>query len=306
VAGIIGVGAGSGKVEMGSDSSVLLGTTTVNSTSKINAVAVGASNTLGNGMGANGAVAIGLSNFVGYNNSVAIGSGNSTGSSDTAVTIGIGNSTSSDSSVLLGRSNSNSFSGGGVAVGVSNSITATTASAFGYNITNNIASSVQIGPSNTAKMTILSTGNVGIGTVGPTAKLEVTETGGAALQVNGTTSVDATFEATSTSVNVNGAYSIPDTLLNIRRVTLTGNSVVTLPIFTSTANKVWTLTIIAKQDTTGGRTLTWTVPAGDSILWDQSATSPTVGSGISKTTIYQFTKVSDDTVWYGSMVWKQN
>jgi hypothetical protein len=66
------------------------------------------------------------------------------------------------------------------------------------------------------------------------------------------------------------------------------------------------LTVILTQDSTGSRTLTWAAPGSDSILWDQNASAPSPASAASKTTIYQFTKVSDDSVWYGSQVWKQN
>ncbi len=59
------------------------------------------------------------------------------------------------------------------AFGYANTASAVGASAFGNNITNNIANSLQIGPSNTAKLTILSSGFMGIGTTTPTNTLTV-------------------------------------------------------------------------------------------------------------------------------------
>jgi len=141
-----------------------------------------------------------------------------------------------------------------------------------------------------------SAGNVGIGTATPAQTLDV----------NGTASVSASIESAAAYTNSGTAYTIADTSSNIRRITLTGNATITLPAFATPANKVWTLTVIVTQDGTGSRTLGWAVPGGDSILWDQSASAPAPASGVTKTTIYQFTKPSDTTVWYGSMVWKQN
>ncbi|MBS0631418.1 MAG: hypothetical protein JSS11_05860 [Verrucomicrobia bacterium] len=62
------------------------------------------------------------------------------------------------------------------ALGYKNTTGADYATAIGSNVTNNTANSVMIGPSDTAKVTILSSGNVGIGMVSPTQKLEVNGT----------------------------------------------------------------------------------------------------------------------------------
>ncbi len=59
------------------------------------------------------------------------------------------------------------------AFGYSNIASALNSSVFGSNITNAIANSTMIGPSDSAKLTILSSGNVGIGTTTPYAKLTV-------------------------------------------------------------------------------------------------------------------------------------
>jgi hypothetical protein len=145
---------------------------------------------------------VGSENTVVYHNGVAFGWNNTAGQSSVA----IGRSNSAQTSILLGYNASaigvgNSTTGdNAVAVGYYNSVTVNNASAFGSNITNAIADSTQIGPSDTAKMTILSTGNVGIGTSSPTTKMQISAaspmvrledssgagTGGFTYTVNGT------------------------------------------------------------------------------------------------------------------------
>jgi hypothetical protein len=146
------------------------------------------------------------------------------------------------------------------------------------------------------RMRIDSSGNVGIGTTGPNSTLDV----------NGTAAVNSSVESASSYVNSTAAYTILDSSVNIRRITLSANTTITLPAFATLTGKVWTLTVFVKQDATGSRTLAWTPPAGDSILWDQSAVAPVPASAATKITIYQFTKPADETTWYGSLVWKQN
>jgi hypothetical protein len=139
-------------------------------------------------------------------------------------------------------------------------------------------------------------GYVGVGTSTPKAILDV----------NGTSATNASIESATSYTNSGAAYTIPDANSNIRRITLSANTTITLPSFATPTGKVWTLTVMVKQDGTGSKTLAWGVPSGDSILWDQSASGPTPNTTASKITIYQFTKPSDETTWYASMVWKQN
>jgi hypothetical protein len=89
-----------------------------------------------------------------------------------ATALGYNNSATGLQSTAIGYQNTasglNTF-----ALGLSNNVSASGAFAIGNGITNSIANSLQIGPSNTAKLTILSTGNVGVGTTSPYAKLSV-------------------------------------------------------------------------------------------------------------------------------------
>lgn len=146
------------------------------------------------------------------------------------------------------------------------------------------------------RLRILSSGNVGIGTSSPNFLLDV----------NGSVGVSSSKESASSYVASGAGYSIPDSSLNIRRITLDNSTTITLPDFSSPAGKVWTLTVYVKQDATGSRSLAWAASGSDSILWDQSGSSPTPALGAGKVTIYQFTKASDESTWYATMVWKQN
>lgn len=132
------------------------------------AVAVGAANTAN---GDNG-VAIGSGNTTNSNDAVAIGRANSAGNNTGSVAIGKAND-SNMGGISLGRANTTSSSTA-VAVGDGNTVSAAGAGAFGSGITNSVANSVMVGPSNTAKLTILSSGNVGVGTTAPAEALEVT------------------------------------------------------------------------------------------------------------------------------------
>lgn len=113
----------------------------------------------GTAWGESGAVNIGISNTVSYNNSTALGNSNNTGAGDSSTAIGFHNSAAADASTAVGFYNSSGQHGtavgymnsasqmNGVAIGVSNTLSAANTIAIGNSITNAIASSLMIGPS---------------------------------------------------------------------------------------------------------------------------------------------------------------
>ena len=137
----------------------------------------GASVGNGNTLTGINAVTLGISNSANASNGVAVGKGNTSGGGNNAA-VGFNNTAADSFASAFGynntanNSNSNAFGG-------SNTVSAIGASAFGNSITNTIANSVMMGPSNTAKLTINSSGNVGIGTTTPGYKLSVIGGGGA-------------------------------------------------------------------------------------------------------------------------------
>ncbi|KYG67857.1 hypothetical protein AZI87_00835 [Bdellovibrio bacteriovorus] len=74
---------------------------------------------------------------------------------------------------LFGRSNTVSNAGNAYIAGRNNTVSASNSVTIGSGITNSVASSLQIGASNTAKITILNSGNVGVNTTAPSEALEV-------------------------------------------------------------------------------------------------------------------------------------
>jgi len=130
-------------------------------------------------------IGVGLNNTSSGSNSSSFGYWN-IASNSISSSFGAGNSASGLYSSAFGFSNiasgpnssafgnNNTASGSYSATfGYGNTASATGASVFGSSISNNIDNSTMIGPSDTAKLTILSTGNVGIGTTSPYAKLSV-------------------------------------------------------------------------------------------------------------------------------------
>jgi hypothetical protein len=142
--------------------------------------------------------------------------------------------------------------------------------------------------------TVFTSGNVGIGTTSPNAT----------LQVSG--NVNRTTEYIASSVNSGTALTLSSisTTGGSYQVTLTGNATITLPADPGVTNGVAQLTVVITQDATGSRTLSWSPPAGDTLLWSGGVT-PSVCSSASQITIYQFIKVNGVSNWYGAQVWRQ-
>jgi len=103
------------------------------------------------------AIKMGISNTADWG-SLAIGRSNNLGPSSNGVAVGVANINGGDNSLTLGNSNTAGAIG---------------AVAIGNNISNSITGYLMIGPSDAAKMTITSTGSVGIGTTGPAYMLDV-------------------------------------------------------------------------------------------------------------------------------------
>lgn len=103
-----------------------------------------------------------------------------------SMAVGHSNTAAGVSSVAVGSKNFVSSAATlGLAFGDENKVYASGASAFGSGISNFVADSLMIGPSDSAKITILPDGKVGIGTAAPASKLNIA--GGLLIGRNNTT-----------------------------------------------------------------------------------------------------------------------
>ena len=137
--------------------------------------------------------------------------------------------------------------------------------------------------------TITNAGNVGIGTTVPSSTLDVA----------GTTTTQSLREGAAAFVNSTASYTIPDTTLSLRRITLTNDATITLPSPSNSANQIYTLTAMVKQDGSGNHLVSFAPGASQSILWDRSATTPPAQTAAGAITIYQ-TKRSGTRRWSGN------
>jgi hypothetical protein len=142
--------------------------------------------------------------------------------------------------------------------------------------------------------TLFTTGSVGIGTTTPNATLQVSG------NVNRTTEYIASSVNSGTALTLSAISGTGGSY----QVTLTGNATITLPSDPGITNGVAQLTVVITQDATGSRTLSWSPPAGDTLLWSGGVT-PSVCSSANQITIYQFIKVNGVSNWYGAQVWRQ-
>ena len=100
------------------------------------------------------------------------------------------------------------------------------------------------------------------------------------------------YRASSTAITLSAVR-------NVQRVSLTGNATVTLPTaMPGSTEAIKTIVVIFKQDATGSRTMAFAAPAGETLLFNNSATLPAVASAANKVTIYVCTKFDGDTRWY--------
>jgi len=117
-------------------------------------------------------IALGTKNYVDGSFSSSIGSFNEA-NANKATALGTYNRAYSEYSAAIGSYNY-TYGVGAVSIGHSNRSNADFSYAFGYGITNDVPSSVMLGTNNSSKLTILSSGRVGIGTVAPNKKFEIT------------------------------------------------------------------------------------------------------------------------------------
>jgi len=97
----------------------------------------------------------------------------------------------------------------------------------------------------------------------------------------------------------NSSTTITLNTRNVQRITLTGNATVTLPSsMPGSTEAVKSIIVIFKQDATGGRTMAFAAPSGETLSFNNSASLPAVASTANKVTIYVCTKFDGDTTWY--------
>ncbi len=221
-----------------------------NSSTKANAVTFG----LGNSNNGSGGSIFGSSNLneaadvfiVGISNSAnafsadstLIGRGNIASSSD-AVLIGRDNLAEAGGSVLYGNANTSSGSNG-LIFGYNNIVSAADATIIGQNINNSIANSIQIGSSDSAKITISSTGNLGVGTTTPLARLQVTGVGGSNPFLVSSSTNTKMFE-----INQSGAVAFNNQNGTLGQVLLSQGSTAA-PLWTSTSSLGFFTTNVAE------------------------------------------------------------
>jgi len=129
------------------------------------------------------------------------------GANTTTFTISAAIDTTSTSGAVVSQSQGQRST----AIGYQSTVTASDAIAVGNNISNTVASSLMIGPSDTSKLTILATGKTGFGTTSPNSTLSVQ----GSLSLNRTPVSDINYTVTASDYVV--AYA---SLTAARTVTL--------------------------------------------------------------------------------------
>jgi len=117
-------------------------------------------------------ISVGSGNVSSGGGSVAFGRNNTAADAGYNIAFGSGNTVTNSQSVGVGSNNT--ISGfGGLAFGAGNTASGTLSAVFGNNIINGIDNSLMLGPSDTSKLTILSTQQAGFGTTSPFANFSV-------------------------------------------------------------------------------------------------------------------------------------
>lgn len=102
-------------------------------------------------------------------------------------------------------------------------------------------------------------------------------------------------ETVSTNSAATGAVTLNLANGNVFSLTLTG--AITLTFSGATAGKACSFAVYLKQDTTGGRSISW--PA--SVKW-AGGSSPTLSTAANAVDIVVFESIDGGTIWYGSLV----
>jgi len=111
------------------------------------------------------------------------------------------------------------------------------------------------------------------------------------------------YTETSQTVSNSGAFTLGAyTSGNAYAVTITGDSTITLPTPSATANTATEITVAIIQDATGGWNLAFS-PSVGSLNWP-GGNVPTQCTAATQTTIYQFIYLKATNKWYGSLIWK--
>lgn len=103
------------------------------------------------------------------------------------------------------------------------------------------------------------------------------------------------YKEFANTASVTGATTLDLSTTNIYNMTLTGNTTLT---FTNppASGTLYSLMIIAKQDATGSRIITW--PA--SVKWP-NASAPTLSTGANAVDVLNFFTVDGGTTYYGAL-----
>lgn len=103
------------------------------------------------------------------------------------------------------------------------------------------------------------------------------------------------YKEYANTASVTGATTLDLSTTNIYNMTLTGNTTLT---FTNppASGTLYSLMIIAKQDATGSRIITW--PA--SVKWP-NASAPTLSTGANAVDVLNFFTVDGGTTYYGAL-----
>lgn len=99
-------------------------------------------------------------------------------------------------------------------------------------------------------------------------------------------------EAVNTNNAATGTVTLNVGTQNVHNLTLTGNTTIALTA-PPNATDSWSITIIAKQDATGGRTITWP----SSMKWP-GGSAPVMTSAANSVDVYTAVTVNGGTTWY--------